>query len=241
MSPITALSIAMPVSASIASLSFFLVKNRVFRDHSDIVLTIGWLALVVFVILLIILSIKSRELGKLEREEKAMQALLWNKMQRGEMDGGAEIIARIDVLQAKIKRLKGAPKHKDNGEVLYRVHKHPDAGEAAQGEANVYDHGKQPKADEDDRKILFGWAYHSEEHYVDITAWADPGYDLLPQEAAQIRDVLASGQLDGKPVKEIRVVFPNEEQAARQLAALRELGCRVFYQGATPKELVELT
>lgn len=238
MSRITALSIATSASAIVAFLSFFLVKNRFFRDHSDIVLVIGWLALAVFIALCIILNIKTRELAKLETAEKALQMLLWDKMQRGETDGGAEIIARIDALQAKIKRLKGAPRGNSDPLVVHRHEQRPDAQEIARREAAERDYAEQSEAD--DHKILFGWHYHPQEHYLEITAWADVGYDLLPQEAAQLREILQAGQMaDGKLVKEIRVVFPNQEQATRQLAALRALGCRVFYQ-ATPQELQEL-
>lgn len=241
MSRITALSIATSASFIVAMLSFFLVKNRFFRDHYDIVLVIGWLALAVFIALGIILNIKTRELAKLETAEKALQMLLWDKMQRGETDGGAEIIARIDALQAKIKRLKGEPKSKGDPLVVQPHEKRPDAQEVARREAAERDYAAQSGMD-DERKILFGWHYHPQAHYLEITAWADHGYDLLPQEAAQIREILQAGQMaDGEPVKEIRVVFPNQEQAARQLAALHELGCRVFYQGSTPQDLVELT
>lgn len=237
MSRITALSIATSASAIVAFLSFFLVKNRFFRDHYDIVLVIGWLALAVFIALGIILNIKTRELAKLETAEKALQMLLWDKMQRGETDG-AQIIARIDALQAQIKRLKGAPRSNGDPLVVHRHEQRPDAQEIARREAAERDYAEQSEAD--DRKILFGWHYHPQEHYLEITAWADHGYDLLPQEAAQLREILQAGQMaDGKPVKEIRVVFPNQEQATRQLAALRALGCRVFYQ-VTPQESLEL-
>ena len=90
--------------------------------------------------------------------------------------------------------------------------------------------------------IIQSMHYQAETQTLDVTAWADPGVDIAPREAAQILHWRFNKQLDkGEPLKEVRFVFLNREQAEAQKRVLLDMRCRVFHMGSSPTELVEVT
>ena len=94
----------------------------------------------------------------------------------------------------------------------------------------------------DQESTLSGFHYHAGQAVLDVTAWTDPGTDVTPHDVARLLAWSLNGRFDGgEEVKEIRVTFPNREQASAQARVLLDIGCRVFHYGATPQEMIEVT
>ncbi len=83
---------------------------------------------------------------------------------------------------------------------------------------------------DDSEGTLSGFHYRAEDQLLDITAWAEPGTFVTPQEVAQLLSWRLNQRYDdGSAVQTVRVTFPNVEQAQAQWPVLRDIGCEVYY------------
>jgi hypothetical protein len=92
----------------------------------------------------------------------------------------------------------------------------------AEGEFAVLDAGEP---------TLTGVGYHPREHIYEYAGHTPPGTELRCIDLLNAWRLVSEGRLeDGRPVREVRAVFMDRDQAARGFSLLHAAGIAVFFE-----------
>jgi hypothetical protein len=98
---------------------------------------------------------------------------------------------------------------------------HDEASELIEGERELLDSGEP---------TLTQLGYHPGEHWLEFTAMAPNGEHIRPREIFQLSDLVSAQRLpDGRPLRAVRVTFPNRAMAEREARLLHDISVTVQY------------
>jgi len=98
---------------------------------------------------------------------------------------------------------------------------HHQLNELSEGEQALYESGEP---------TLTQLGYHADEQWLEFTAMVPNGAHILPREIFLLDDLVAARRIpDGRPLKSVRVTFPNRAMAEQEARPLHDIGVTVQY------------
>jgi hypothetical protein len=98
---------------------------------------------------------------------------------------------------------------------------HSPTNELTEAERALFDSGEP---------TLTQVGYHPDEQWIEFTAMVPDGEHVRPREIFMLADLMAEQRLpDGRPLRSVRVTFPNRAMAEREARPLRDIGVTVQY------------